>query len=575
MIWTHAAKRVNGFSPLSAVVTTIDTIAELNQLDPRYKRLLAPELDTLGILDRICPVLFEDGRAGVFVVRGNAYDDQVMAVLELLKRRRFRLQSNPVYSVARPVLLGLIKPLQLNDERAVVTALQAADSRPALIKIFDEIVFWALETGASDIHFNIKTTEANSQVKFTVDGSYVVCDKFAHYPTSFMLEMLSLAWMEIKGGNGAVFDPTVEQQGRLERKCNGLRFTLRWASLATDNGPSVCLRLLKSEGMSVGPSLADLGYLPSQVDAFERVSLIEGGAIVLSGTVGSGKSTTIASLMRNIPDNRKVITIEDPVEFIIPNALQNTLTRALNGSDMHVFDAKLATIKRSAMNDLLIGEIRDTAGGRAFMDLAASGANLYTTVHARSCLLICERLSSSLIGVNRDFLASHGVLKLLVHQMLLPALCCSCSYGFHDVKPEECWSCVKGRPRTYTWFAKWAEAIASTYQLDLERLRFRYAPGCKLCHKQNIHELAGIAGRTVIAELIEPAREPEFLDNLNECNRARLRHWHEQRPRSTWTSEDMNGKSIFDCAIYKVSVGELDPRFVEAKFGLINPSLQD
>ena len=143
------------------------------------------------------------------------------------------------------------------------------------------------------------------------------------------------------------------------------------------------------------------------------------------------------------------------------------------------------------------------------------------------------------------------------------------------IRDRECWSCVKGRPRTYTWFAKWAEAIASTYQLDLERLRFRYAPGCASCHKQNIHELAGIAGRTVIAELIEPTREPEFLDNLNECNRARLRHWHEQRPRSTWTSEDMNGKSIFDCAIYKVSVGELDPRFVEAKFGLINPSLQD
>jgi type II secretory ATPase GspE/PulE/Tfp pilus assembly ATPase PilB-like protein len=278
--------------------------------------------------------------------------------------------------------------------------------------------------------------------------------------------------------------------------------------------------------------------------------------------------------MRNISANRKVITIEDPAEFIIPHALQNTLTRSLTGSDTHVFDSKLATIKRSAMNDLLIGEIRDTAGGRAFMDLAASGANLYTTVHARSCLLICERLSSSLIGVTRDFLASPGVLKLLVHQMLLPALCQSCSLSFSDVQQGSPWLCVKGRSRTYAWFTRWADFIASTYQLDLNQLRFRCVAGCQLCRRKNIAELAGIDGRTVISEIIEPAREPDFIDGLEERNWSRLRHWFAERPRATWTSDDMFGKSIFDCAIFKVSVGQLDPRFVEAKFGLFNPSFQ-
>ncbi len=559
---------------MNLVVTTIDTTAELTQLSPRYKRLLTIDLDTLSVLDRICPVLFEDGTAGVFVMRGNDYDDQVMAVINLLMQKKFRLQQAPLYSVARPVFLSLIKPLRLNDERALATVLTGSENLPPLIKIFDEIVEWAVDVGASDIHFNVRTTDANSQVRFTINGDYLVFDKFSKYPTSFMLEMLSLVWMEIKGGNGAVFDPTVEQQGRLERTVSGSRFTLRWASLAADGGPSVCLRLLKSEAISAAPTLSSLGYLSSQVASFERATLIEGGAVVLSGMVGSGKSTTIACLMRNIPSHRKVITIEDPAEFIIPHALQNTLTRSLNGSDTHVFDAKLATIKRSAMNDLLIGEIRDSAGGRAFMDLAASGANLYTTVHARSCLLICERLSSTLIGVARDFLASPGVLKLLVHQMLLSALCKYCSLSFFEVNPDQPWRCVKGYARNHLWFARWAEAIACTYQLDLNRLRFRNESGCDRCRRVSIQGLAGIEGRTVIAEMIEPARELDFLDGLDSGNRSKLRRWYEERPRAALTSEDMTGKSVFDSAIFKISVGHVDPRFVEAKFGLFNERLQ-
>ncbi|WP_350494903.1 ATPase, T2SS/T4P/T4SS family [Neopusillimonas aromaticivorans] len=79
------------------------------------------------------------------------------------------------------------------------------------------------------------------------------------------------------------------------------------------------------------------------------------------------------------------------------------------------------------MTDVLLGEVRDRETGEAFMDLASSGVNVYTTTHAPSALLVAERLASSVIGVSRDFLATPGILKLVVYQALMPCLCAYCS----------------------------------------------------------------------------------------------------------------------------------------------------
>src|SRR5690606_12432302 len=120
--------------------------------------------------------------------------------------------------------------------------------------------------------------------------------------------------------------------------------------------PSVCLRILRLDAQLHADGLESLGYLPGQIDAMDRARLSEGGAIVLAGAVGSGKSTTIAAMLRSIPAHRKVVTLEDPVEYLIPNALQSTIGRDLDAPDGTAFDSKLKTLKRSAMNDLMIGE---------------------------------------------------------------------------------------------------------------------------------------------------------------------------------------------------------------------------
>src|SRR3546814_9154070 len=99
------------------------------------------------------------------------------------------------------------------------------------------------------------------------------------------------------------------------------------------------------------------------------------------------------------------------------------------------------------MSDVLLGEIRDIDTGRAFMDLAGSGVNVYTTVHAPSAVGIPDRLASEFIGMPRDFLATANILKLLVFQALLPTLCTHCAVeatparlaqsGTADLRSEE------------------------------------------------------------------------------------------------------------------------------------------
>lgn len=542
--------------------------SELDKLVPAFVRTLSKELDVLGLIARMCPVLFADGSTGVFVLSQYYHDDQTTGLLLLLKERGYRVHANGLHILSPALLIAVTKsaPMTLRE-----TSIESPVRGGALTMAMNAILLWALKHRASDIHFNVRSSHTESAVMFTIDGRYVCPDRYARMPTATMLAMLAVTWMDVEGGNGAVFDPTVEQQGRVSRQLNEKKLTLRWASLATDQGPSVCLRLLIFDNTSLTPELSALGYLESQVSALRRASLQQGGAIVLAGTVGSGKSTTLATLMREIPLDRKIITLEDPAEYLIPNALQNTVSRSTDEHSLNIFDNKLKAFKRSAMNDLLIGEIRDAAGGRAFSDLAGSGVSLYSTVHAGSALLIPERLASSFIGVPRDLLATPGILKLLVFQCLLPLLCQGCAQTYEQASISEPWRCAMGTARSPEWRRSWIAALEAQSGIARDKMRFRHAQGCVSC-MTGLTDLRGTAGRTVAAEFIEPLDEPEFLAHLKCRDGLAMHRWFEQRSSTHVSDSEMRGKSARHCALFKVSQGLVDPREIERFFGVMDTS---
>jgi type II secretory ATPase GspE/PulE/Tfp pilus assembly ATPase PilB-like protein len=554
---------------LAPAYVAIPTHEALLQLSPAFVRSLAHELGVLGLQGRVCPVSFSDGSAGVFTLLEYCYDDQTRAVLELLKRRGLRL-SDPKLFVLPPALLLAID--KSSDEQVASSSSTHTDRQTqqgALSAAFDAVLRWGIVRQASDIHFNVNRNRYSSPVFFTLAGRYVSPPEFSNLPTSTVLDMLAVAWMDIEGGNGAVFDPMIEQQGRLNRTVDGQRLLLRWASLATDVGPSVCLRLLVMDESKLTPELQALGYLPEQIALFERLELTEGGAVVLAGTVGCGKSTTIATLMRAIAAERKVITLEDPAEYLIPNALQNTVCRSFSEQDEHAFDAKLKAIKRSAMNDLLIGEIRDHTTGRAFMDLAACGVNLYTTVHAGSALLIPDRLASSFIGVARDLLATPGVLKLLVFQALMVKLCTGCSLSLEQAQRQSSRRGVASQADSQDKLESWVSLVEANFGVPRGALRFRNEQACADCD-HSIPILRGTAGRTVVAEMIEPLCEPEFLEGIKRQDGVGLYRWFTHRSQQALLKAEPQRQSARQIAIYKMAQGILDPRDVQARFGSLD-----
>lgn len=554
---TDAHAPAAGNRAAAAEAPWLHTADDLARIDPAFVRTLGDEFDLASLAGRLCPVLLENGAAAVFALHDYLHGDQIVELERMMRLRGYRAAAVPRYILPAALLLGVarsqVTAATLRDRRGAAPA----SRRSALASVFLDLVRWGVEHRASDVHINVGQPQGRSEVRYTIDGAYVAPGCFGNLSGATLLEVLSVAWMDVRGGNGAVFDPLAEQQGRIALELDGRPVTVRWASLATDAGPSVCLRLLRLDAAEGGATLAQLGYLPSHIAALERARDRAGGAIVMAGMVGSGKSTSMATLMRGIAPTRKVITLEDPVEYRIANALQNTVGRTLDACVSSMFDAKLKTIKRSAMDDLLIGEVRDRDTGRAFMDLAGSGSNVYTTTHTGSASMIPERLASDFIGVSRDFLATPGVLKLLVYQALLPRLCPQCALPFDRLPAQEA--------QPVSWH-RWAQAFAAAHRVDPASLRARNPAGCPACRRPQLPQLHGLAGRTVVAEMLEP--DDRFLHLVRRRDNLGLRRHVAALSRSAADDADMTGKRAVDCALYKAACGQVDPRVIATRFDM-------
>ncbi|MBV6271585.1 Flp pilus assembly complex ATPase component TadA [Alcaligenaceae bacterium CGII-47] len=533
------AMRSQAFDISRSVV--LDDARQLAALDPPVRRVLSGVLDAQSLADRICPVEMEDGLVALFALAGQVGSDQADELAWRIVQCGYTPAQPERYVLPAPLLLALSR----GQWRSLATEVDSPASTPtALSGVFQDLVEWGVRQGASDMHLNVSHHDAESEVRYTLAGRYIAPERFQRLPTRMLLDMLAVIWMDIQGGNGAVFDPSIEQQGSLLRQVDGRRINLRWASLAADRGPSVCLRFLELDASLSRSSLENLGYRADQLRQIERVMRSEGGAIVLAGTVGSGKSTTLASLMARLPAHHKVITLEEPVEYRIERAVQNTIGRYLDQGAHDAYATKLRTIKRSAMSDVLLGEIRDRETGRAFMDLAGSGVNVYTTVHAPSAVGIPERLASEFIGVPRDFLATPGILKLLIFQALLPTLCRHCAL---EATPEQLAS--SGVANASYW-SYWLDCIESIWDGARQTLRIRNEQGCVSCLRVQLPELAGYAGRTVAAECLEPALLPEFLAAVRACR----------------VLPTEAGSGAMAHAMQKALLGEIDPRDIEVRF---------
>ena len=309
---------------------------------------------------------------------------------------------------------------------------------------------------------------------------------------------------------------------------------------------TMVLRLQYGSG-SATASAQDIDTLGYGADHLAQLRYLMGlsyGIVLFSGPMGSGKSTSMASVlsivlsMNPLEEGRglHLATLEDPPEYVIPTASQIAVPGGL-------FSEVLGRIMRFDANLLMIGEIRDESTAEKAVEGAMSGHVVYSTLHVNDVLSIPRRLDG--LKVRRDLLCDPTIFRGMVCQRLVPLLCPDCKLSWEQAEKAGIL-----RPD----LLKRLEDVS----VDLEEAFFHRAGGCDACNGQ------GITGRTIVAEILIP--DQEILDLV--AGGRMTDAWR-------YFSEKLEGRTMMDHALEKIRMGAVDPRDVEARLGWIHKGSLD
>jgi general secretion pathway protein E/type IV pilus assembly protein PilB len=285
----------------------------------------------------------------------------------------------------------------------------ASDSDAPVIRLVSMIIMEACKMKASDIH--MEPMERNFRVRYRIDG---VLRQMDSPPKRLQAAILSR--VKIMSGM-KISEKRIPQDGRIQIKVQGRDLDLRVSSVPTNHGESIVMRILDKSNLSLG--LPQLGFLSDDQTKFERLIKLPDGVLLVTGPTGSGKTTTLYACLNqiNLPD-RKIITVEDPVEYQMSGINQVQVNKDV-GLD---FSAALRSILRQAPNIVMIGEIRDHETADIAMEAALTGHLVFSTLHTNDAPSAVTRLLD--IGVKPFLVAS--ALRAAMAQRLVRAICDKC-----------------------------------------------------------------------------------------------------------------------------------------------------
>ncbi len=275
--------------------------------------------------------------------------------------------------------------------------------------IADSILYSAASEGASDIHIEPKPEKI--LVRFRVDGDMRDMFTLKKKTGSILISRFKVL------GEMDIAERRKPQDGIAEARIAGRSFKMRFATTSTPQGESLIIRML--DLYAKPKKLTELGMTLKQSEAMYEISSQNSGAIIVCGPTGSGKTTTLYSLISHIDiKNRSLMTIEDPVEYRIPYANQ----QQVNEKAGVTFEALLRSAVRQDPDIVYLGEVRDTFSARTCLDLASTGHMTLSTLHSSNTSTALFRLER--LGISRDD-AADNLLGVLA-QRLLKSLCQSC-----------------------------------------------------------------------------------------------------------------------------------------------------
>lgn len=488
-------------------------------------------------------------------VPGN--NDYLLSYTESLKRNGWKVACHFVNA----------EGMKLKKEEMTNASVKAVSSdayTSTMIDVLKGIFVEAAKRNASDIHFDATEQGGYLQVKFRIDGK--LC-KYQDFPLKdFADTLFRVLYVVVADETDQDYWPHTDQAGQI-RKAAYLPDSIASMRLQRGHqagGGFAVLRLFPKETRRIEAvdfenlpasrrfaagmaAFTEYGWTEDQARILTEAARTPDGAVLFSGTTGSGKSTALKVALEYqaaIYPDKSIFTIEDPVEYAIRGARQFSVPSTGKEGRTDAWLRMFRVAMRSDPDIIMVGELRDKATAETAFQAVLSGHQLWSTVHAKNAFAILTRLIGN-FGLPREDLLDDKLLVALVNQTLMPALCPHCSLYWREAGDH----LDDGIARV---LRRWEAAGA-----PVDKIRVVNPQGCERCRN------TGIAGRKLVAEVVEI--NSELAESLSRDFHKTVHEYY----------KDPRNFTKMAHALQKIFEGSVDPGDVLSRVGNLPADLLD
>jgi len=368
-----------------------------------------------------------------------------------------------LYGEGKSSMAGIVGEIEAQVSSTKTDAIERLKDMAAeapVVRLVNLIIRHAIELRASDIH--IEPFEHKLKLRYRIDGVLQEMESPPARSTAAILSRIKIM------ARLNIAERRLPQDGRIPIRVQGKLVDLRVSTVPTQHGESLVLRILDKQQLAL--DLTVLGFGVEDMQAFTRLLALPHGIILVTGPTGSGKTTTLYAALQTLnTPARKILTVEDPVEYVLEGINQIQVRPKIG---LHFADA-LRAIVRQDPDIILIGEMRDLETARIAVQSALTGHLVFSTLHTNDAGSSITRLME--MGVE-DYLLTSTLIGILA-QRLIRLLCSECR-------------------EPYTPSPELINKL-KLHRLTADRATTLYRPaGCPVCAQTGYH------GRTIITELL-------------------------------------------------------------------------
>lgn len=417
-----------GFIDEDALTIFLAETSGFGVFDPRNTIV---DGDALALLDKmvalqhqVLPILLDNGECEVHVAMSDPYDVVALDTLRRYLPRGFQIKPmvttsailseaiDAAYGYASSIK-GILDELEEGGEQQDVASLDESEafSHP-IVRLVNALVFDAVKLGVSDLHFEPEDNFV--RLRYRLDGVLFTAQILHKQHWSGISQRLKIM------SEMNIADKLTPQDGRFNMNIGGREADFRVSSLPTVHGENIVLRVL-DKSASIMP-LSDLGFSEENMAKIAHANSKPEGIIIVTGPTGSGKTTSLYSMLNEINDVEvNIQTLEDPVEYSLPMIRQTHVREGILE-----FADGIKALLRQDPDIIFIGEVRDKTTAEMALKAAMTGHQVYTSLHTNDSFGAIPRLLD--LGMKPGMLA--GAITAVFAQRLARRLCKSCKVEY-------------------------------------------------------------------------------------------------------------------------------------------------